>query len=945
MAHHSFRLDGFVQTMALALAAMTGSATAGIVTLGDVNPDPTGGVVGVLSIGGNAAGSVTVNGGSGLTAERLILGAASTGNGSLTVTGAGSNAAVSFTLPNRSNIDVGSLGTGSLSVLDGASFVYGGTGTPCQLDCRIFVSNGAGSSGSLLVSGSSGGTGSSLSTVGGIVVGNASMFTLAADGFSFGVPGGTSTGSARVDGGGRINSSFLSIAQPGGGTARTGNESTVGSVVVEGIGSAWNLVRNAAQAGARALLSVASGRNTNGSLEVRSGATVRLDGASAPGEFSGINVAAAANGALTQNQVGSLTVTGSGSRIDVDGGIGFMNIGRGIGSTGTLTITNGGVIAGSGTETGLVYTTVGQGGGSGTATIDGAGSMLRLNGRNSTTNSDPTSNLAGGAFLSVGRGAAGVAGNGIFNVFNGGSLVIDTTPLALTNANGQTGMYVGAFNGSTGQMNVDGPGSSVLITAGTGMAPYIGIGRDAATGSLSITGGGRVEVSSTHASVPNPGGTGYLPGDVSLFDIGRRNDGGAAGINSGAVQVWGAGSTLALTGNADALLIVGRGQGGNGTLDVRAGGTVSGKALFVGQEAGSSGMLIVDGGTVILDGVLQGGPSGGGGAALSVGRGGGFGTAFLSNGSTVSISSTAPGAGLGAASSSLIPGGSGLINVTGGSTVTVSGPDARVAIGTQATAALAGNGVLNILDAGSAVTAQGAGASVRIGGTANSWGFVTVGTGASLSATALIGVAHDGTASTLGRGTLAVNGSVTAADLIVGSNGLVTGSGTIHADVTNHGVFNPGNSPGRLTIDGAFDNSGGTLVLEVLDLGNGQFAYDEIVFSDLDKVVMGDGSVRFVFLGDTDPLAFVDAGLFDLGTFFKAVDGNGNVQGLDDSRLGLFGSVDFSAESTAFDISNLRFDPQTGAGTLVATAAVPLPATLALVLTGLAGLRLRRYRG
>ncbi|MDP1647523.1 MAG: hypothetical protein Q8M01_04895 [Rubrivivax sp.] len=928
MAQSSFKRDRFVQAIVFALATVAGQATAGIVTFGNVYPDPTGGVAGVLVIGDTAAGSVTVDGGSALTAERLVLGISSTGNGSLTVTGSGSSTRITFDSANANNIDVGGLGTGSLSVLSGASFVYGGTGQPCQLNCRIFVSNGAGSSGNLLVRGG----GSSLSTVGGIVVGQASMFTQAADGGDYGTPGGASSGLARVDAGGRVNSSFLAVAAPGGGTARTGNESSVGTVIVDGIGSAWNLVRNAAQTGARALLSVATGRNTTGAVEVRNGATVRLDGTSAPGEFSGINIAAAGSGVVTLNQTGGLNVTGTGSRIDVEGGVGFMNIGRGIGGTGTLSITNGGVIAGAGAETGLVYATIGQGGGSGTVNINGAGSMLRLSGRNSTTNSDVTSVLGGGAFLAVGRGAAGVAGSGIVNVSNGGSLVVDTTPLALINPDGKTGMYVGAFNGSTGQMTVDGTGSRVLISAGSGLAPYIGIGSDAATGTLSIIGGGRVEVSSSHTSVPNPGSTGYLPGDALLFEVGRRNDGGAAGINSGTVNVIGTGSTLALTGNADALLIVGSGQGGVGTLNV-TGGTVLGKAVLVGQEAGAFGTLNLSAGTLLIDGVLQGGPSAGVGAALSVGRGGGSGVANILFGSNVSITSTAAGAGLGAASSSLSPGGNGLINVTGGSTVTVSGPAARVAIGTQGAPTVAGTGTLNIFD-GSTVAAQGAGATAQIGGSANSWGFVGVGAGASLSATSLIGVAHDGTVSTAGQGTLVVNGSVSSADLIVGENGLVLGNGTIHANVINYGVFNPGNSPGRLTIDGAFDNRGGTLLLEVLGLGGGAYAVDELVFTDIGSVLMGDGSVRFVFLDDTDPLDFLGSGDFALGSFFKVLAGNGSVVPIADSMLGMFSAVDFSAESAGYRITDVSFEND-GAGSF-AVSAVPVPATLALTLLGLA---------
>ena len=105
------------------LAALALPASAGIITLGDVSPDPTGGVVGVLGIGNAGAGSVAVDGGSSLTAEKLTMGGGPNGTGSLSVSGAGSSTLVTFL--NGGNIDVGSQGTGSLSVLAGGSFTYG----------------------------------------------------------------------------------------------------------------------------------------------------------------------------------------------------------------------------------------------------------------------------------------------------------------------------------------------------------------------------------------------------------------------------------------------------------------------------------------------------------------------------------------------------------------------------------------------------------------------------------------------------------------------------------------------------------------------------------------------------------------------------------------------------------------------------------------------------
>ncbi|MFT3817876.1 MAG: hypothetical protein QM750_09660 [Rubrivivax sp.] len=930
----ALRRTAIAAALALAWAL---PAAAGIVTLGDVDPDPASGTVGWLWVGSGSAGSVTVNGGSSLLMERLTLGNSPGGNGAMTVTGAGSKGTVTFA-NNAGNLDVGGAGSGSLSVLNGASFVYGGTGTPCQLNCRIFVANGAGSSGSLLVQGA----GSSLSTVGGIVVGQASMFTLAADGVAYGQPGGASSGSATVAGGATVNSSFLVVGAPGGGTARTGNESAAGTVIVDGIGSLWSLVRNAAQTGARALLSLGTGQNTSGSVEVRNGAVMTLDGSSAPGEYAGINVAAIAAGATTSNAQASLTVTGAGSRLEVDGGIGFLNVGRGNGTTGALAVSNGGVVTGSGTETGLVYLTVGNGGGTGTATISGSGSLLRLNGRNSSTNSDPTANLGAGAFLSVGSGAGGAAGNGTLAISNGGRLEIDTSALALTNVNGQTGMYLGAFNGSTGAMTVSGAGSTLLISGGTGMTPYVAVGRDSGNGTLLISNGGLVEVSSLHTSVPS-GGNSYLAGDLSNFEIGRRVAGSGSGPTSGSVTVTGAGSQLLMSGNADAFIQVGNGVNASGTLNILNGGRTRSSAVFIGTQSGT-GVLNMNGGQMLIDGVLGGGPSAGFGGGLIVGRGDGTGVANIGNGSTVTITSTADRASFGIGGSATAAGGTGSVTISGGSTLTVASPNALIGVGVASSGTQAGIGSLTLSGAGTSVAATGAGARVLLGAAANTIGTVTVGAGASLSSDGLIGVAHDGTASTAGTGTLVVNGTANAAQLFVGNNGLLGGNGVVNADVVNQGVVNPGNSPGKLTINGAFDNSGGKIVLEVQSLGNGQYAMDELVFADWSQVFMDDGAIEFVFLGGTDPTDFQDAGLFELGSFFKQLDANGDEMALDGGDLGLFANVAFSASAAGFTITDLSFNAQTGAFNATVAAAVPLPAPLLLVLLGLALLGLQRRR-
>ena len=500
-------------------------------------------------------------------------------------------------------------------MLAGASFEYGAATPTCQLNCRIFVSNAAGSDGSLLVSG----IGSTFTTPGGVVVGNASVFTLATDGFNYGTPGGVSQATARVAAGGIASSSFLSIGQPGGGLGRTGAEQSMGSVVIDGIGSVWNLVRNAAQVGDQALLRLGTGTNAQGTLAIQNGGRVRIDGSAGPGVFTGANIG---SGGPTSS--GLVRVDGAGSRLEVAGPQGFINVGvNSAGSSGELRITNGGVVTGIG-DGALPFVTLGRNGGSGVLNVSGndaAGnaSLLRLAGHNPLTD--------GGAFLNVGGSfTTSGASSGTANVSAGGRLEIDTTSLVLTNPNGQTGMYIGVNAGATGAMTINGKSaltgvaSTVAITASTGLAPYIGIGRDGATGDLSITGGGRLLIDSAHTSVPNP--VTYLQGDAMSFEVGRRVAAGPE-ASTGTVTVSGLGSELAMTGSVDRLIQLGLGTNTSGALNIFSGGTVRSEVLLVGNNASATGVLNMNGGQLVLAGARTGGPVAGNGGGMAVGRGGG----------------------------------------------------------------------------------------------------------------------------------------------------------------------------------------------------------------------------------------------------------------------------------------------------------------------------------
>jgi fibronectin-binding autotransporter adhesin len=905
-------------------------AQAGIVTLGDVNPNPgSGTVAGVLTVGTNSMGSVTVNGGSSLQAGNLgIANNGLAGNGKVLVSGAGSQLRVTHASPGSMN--VGGIGTGRLEVLDGASFQFDALLSVCSSGCSTFVSNGAGSTGEMLVSGA----GSSFASRTSVVVGHKSVFTQATDGLNYGTVGGISHGTARVDSGGTGRSAFLVVGSPGGGNGRTLAEQAFGTVTVDGVGSSWTLTREAASVGGLAALSISNGAQTSGVVDITHGGRMRIDGTASPGDFFGANVATGAS-----NSQGTLRVDGAGSRLEMTGGMGFINLGIGSGSIATMQVTNGGVVEGFG-QSGLPFLNVGRRGATGTLTVSGndaAGnaSALRLNGRNTVTD--------GGAFMNVGLRENNLPATGTVNVLAGGQLDIDTRGLVLTNGNGQPGMYVGFGDGSratlniTGTSTLTGAASRLGIYGDSGVNPYVAVGRDGATGNMLVSAGGRFVMESSHVSVSPT----YANGDGMFFEIGRRF---AAGNDAsvGTVTVTGAGSSFEMLGSSDRYIQVGLGVNSNGTLNVQNGGLVRTVSMLVGNGPSSVGTVNLDGGTLQLGGVVNAGASPGQGGSFSLGRDGGVGIANLNHGAALLLNSATARPTLNIGGTGTAPGGTGTMFVEGGSTATASGPQARVNVGARASATAAGIGTLVINGAGSSVSALGSGAAVLIGATSNTVGTVVVGNGGALTTNGLIGIAHNGVANTGGTGVLIVNGTATANSIDIGSAGLLGGSGLIIGQVNNHGTVSPGNSPGRLTINGGFDSNDGKIILEVERLAGGGFAVDEIVFGDPMNVFMGKAQIEFSFLGDTNPEEFRSSGLFDLKSFFKEVGAGGAVEPLSDAHISWFSDALFAARADAYRFNSFAFVP--GQGATFDISQIPTPASVPLVALALLVLSLSRQR-
>ncbi|NTX81030.1 autotransporter outer membrane beta-barrel domain-containing protein [Serratia proteamaculans] len=208
----------------------------------------------------------------------------------------------------------------------------------------------------------------------------------------------------------------------------------------------------------------------------------------------------------------------------------------GQGGTGSLVISKGETVTSGQNKNDNTGSVLGYSQGDiGSLTVDGA----------TWYDSVTTSNVPSGR----GTTAVGGGGNGTLDIKNGGKA---STMF----------INIGQNQGSTGVVNVDGPGSELFATADSTSGITVGTN---GTGTLSITNGGKV-TSNTSSSL------GYGPG------------------SSGTVNVDGPGSNLTIT---DGSIEVGR--QGTGILNITSGGTVNSQSGGIGTEAGSVGTATVNG--------------------------------------------------------------------------------------------------------------------------------------------------------------------------------------------------------------------------------------------------------------------------------------------------------------------------------------------------------------
>jgi len=523
-----------------------------------------------------------------------------------------------------------------------------------------------------------------------------------------------------------------------------------------------------------------------------SGTTSTIDTNGLNTSFSHINGSGSLNkiGAGNLNLNGTITL-GAGGTIGTKGNLNFGTSG----GTGTLNLNSGSnaLITGQ-SPTGIGRIQIGYGG-TGTLNISGGTITLKV--------FDSNNSLKVGATDALGNGGTGTAN------FSSGTIVVDVS----NESNFAYGSIVtGTGTNSVGTFNQSG-GNIIGQTLAFEVGVFGGTGTYTMTNNAAIT----LDVNSSVFIGDTTNGSGLLHiSGNSTYSSGAFQTYLGTGGGNGTILQDGAGSIVTI--NAPGNFTVGEDDGSTGNYNLAAGtlNIVSGPIIIFGDVAGSIGNLNQTGGTLTASVSMTFGENGAGTYNLSGGTGTFSSGIILGNfaGSTgiINLNGTgllqiggANGITQGAGTAALNFGG-GTLQVIGSNFSTVVG--GTLAANTTSTidtngfnATLSGNfngaGSLNKISSG---TLNLSGADTYSGSTTISAGTLQAGSTTALSPNSAFTV----------NGTLDLNGfSNTIASL--------SGSGTV-TDSTNSAValtIGATNSVASSTFSGTIQNGAGTLSLDV----------------------------------------------------------------------------------------------------------------------------------
>ncbi len=817
-------------------------------------------------VGNRGTGTLTISGGATLTskfsyiAANLTTATGTSSTGTVTVTGAGSSWIING--PNG-GLDVGSSGTGTLNVLLGG--LVSTTG-------GIILGNDVGASGTVNVSGAS-----TITAGGAITLGNAtnssgtlhisegSTVTASSNIVIGGVA--TATGVATVDGAGsKLTGTAVSVSSVGTLTVTNGGSvvSTVGNGTVNGTAtfsgnSSWTIAGNLAVSGSTGggVLTINSGSSvsaagtatlggTTGKIAVNgTGSTLTVAGnlsASAGGTLEATNGGQITLGGISQPQTGTVTVSGTNSKLTITAGIGQFG---GNGGTTTVNVTGGGTVVTGviGNESLGVLPTLAQfgavAGGTTTVTVSGTGSSW-------TNYSMMSVGGSGTGSLTVSSGATvystrmNVAGSGTGTLtISGGSQVSTQIMIVASDSTTSTG---------NGTVTVTGANSKLTVTQDNGVNSTFDVGRFG-TGRLDVLAGGVVEVKAmTISGGTNGNGTVLISGTGSRLVATRIDVGGPTRQAALTIENGGrleASNVVTLSGPAATptiMTINGGTFASTSELNLNRdaqivasnGAVIQSRASSIGQTAGTDSSVTLSSGSAwtIAQNLTVGSVGKGtltmtGGSTLRVDTTITVGQLFGSEGTiiargagtTITSTTTSMGLRIGGLAS---PGGRGTVIISDGAKIALAGPatihtDGLLQIGEGAVAgvleatSLVVNGELRLNHTGT-LTID---APLSGTGTINKYG---TGTSTFTGVSTFTGATHIyGGKLVIGNPTA---GSLASSPVFVENGGTLGGIGTIGATtVRAGGIHAPGNSIGTVTINGNYANAG-TLEIEVDEFGN-----------------------------------------------------------------------------------------------------------------------------
>ncbi|MEP9380407.1 autotransporter domain-containing protein [Aquabacter sp. CN5-332] len=726
----------------------------GLVTV--TGPNSTWTVTDLVTLGHQGIGTLEISDGGAVMFQSLMLGTEVGAEGILNITGASSTLDVSGIL-----LEIGRQGSGTVTVSDGATVTA----------VTTVLAREVGSTGSLALSGGSSwtttasvfiadaGAGELLIQSGALLDVNSLVFAVGTSGTATGTVTGVGS---RIQSNGGIfvgdaGSATLTVAD---GASVTSGEATVASkqpstsvVTVTGAGTSWT-TDDVFTVGSRG----------TGTLNIKAGGTVSA---------ATTSLGDAATG------VGLVNVAGTGSRLTT---MGEMTIGTF--GTGALSVSAGGTVAAQSVHVAR------EAGSTGSITVSGAGSTL-------------------------------VNGSDLFIGFNGTGVMFVQAGGAVSASNG----VLGAHAGSIGEATVTGSGSIWAVASDL----YVG---SEGTGVLTASNGSTVTVGGTTHLAAAAGSSGTL-------NIGAAN--GLAAAAPGAFTVgsvaFGAGTgTLVFNHTSDGYQFA-SGISGAGTIQA-----LSGTTMLSGNSANFTGTTAVSGGTLVVSGSLGNATTGNmtiggvGGGNLFVVAGG---TVNSQNGYVGQAAGETGNVGVNGTGSAWSIAGNLAVGGQGSGSLTIASGGKVAVNGTTTIASTAGSsGTLNIgAAAGQAAAAPGAlatgslafgpGAGTLVfNHTSDSYLFAPSISGSGVvdvvsGTTALAGNSSGFTGHTsVSSGTLLVSGSLGGTTGVL-SGGTLKGNGTVGpTTLAAGGTIAPGKSIGTLTVNGALSfASGSTYAVEINPAG------------------------------------------------------------------------------------------------------------------------------